>query len=279
MIKKLKKNYNNNGYIILKNFFPKKLLEEIQDTIFKVSLKFFDETNKKNMNNIYDKKFHQALFDLRKKKQKEFGALFDTINNSAIISKIVGQEKLLKLVSQLNDLPTSLLSYNGAKIRLDCPDDNRNNLSWHQDRSYYYQNEDGNKGLVCWIPLNNVLKKMGSLVLCEKSHKIGFLNSKLLTKKNHSPIYYVPKKYSKKYRNKYCSLKERDLLIFKKHLIHRSGFNSSNLTRFSLQIRFHDLSEKNYLCFKRLYVYNVDQMKKMKSIRKDLNYIPENYPR
>ena len=277
MIKKLLKNYNKNGYIILKNFFQEKLLKEIQDTIFRVSFEFFDETIKKNIGNIYNKNFHKALIDLRDKKPKQFGALFDTINNSAIISKIVGQEKLLKLVSQLNNVPTSLLSYNGAKIRLDCPDDNRNNLSWHQDRSYYYQNEDGDKGSVCWIPLTNVSKKMGSLILCEKSHKIGFLNSKLITKKNHSPIYLVPNEYSKKYKNKHSSLREQDLLIFKKNLIHRSGFNSSNLLRFSLQIRFHDLSEKNYLCFKRLYVYNVDQIKKMKSIRKDLNYIPKNY--
>lgn len=279
MTKKIINNFNKKGFFIYKNFFDKKLLKEMQESIFNVSLKFIDIESKDKIKNIHDIKFHKALHKLRKKNPKDFGALFDSINNSVVVSKIVSQKNLLNLVSKLTNLPISLISYNGSKIRMDCFRDKRNILAWHQDRSYYYQNEDGNKGLVCWIPLTDVAKTRGALVLCENSHKGGFIMSKYINKNNLSPQFLVSESVVKKYKKKTCALKERDLLIFKKTTIHRSGINTSNLFRFSLQIRFHDLSDKNYLSFKRLYVYDEYLIKKMKSVRKDLAYLSSNYPR
>ena len=170
-----------------------------------------------------------------------------------------------------------------ANLRLipmsDKSQDEKNILTWHQDRSYYYQNEDGNIGLVCWIPLTDVSKTNGALVLCENSHECGWVKPKYIKKNNRSPQFLVPGNLTKKYKKKICTLKERDLLVFKKTIIHRSGINTSNLFRFSLQIRFHDLSDNNYLSFKRLTVYDEYLIKKMRSIRKDLAYLPANYPK
>ena len=56
---------------------------------------------KPKIKNIHDIKFHKALLKLRKKNPKDFGAVFDSINNSVVIPKFVTQKKLTNLVSKL----------------------------------------------------------------------------------------------------------------------------------------------------------------------------------
>ena len=130
MIEAIKNNFSKKGFLISKNFFDKKLLKEIQETIFNVSLKFIDSDLKPKIKNIHDIKFHKALHELRKKNPKDFGAVFDSINNSVVIPKFVTQKKLTNLVSKLTNLPISSISYNGSKIRMDCSQDEKNILTY-----------------------------------------------------------------------------------------------------------------------------------------------------
>ena len=48
-------------------------------------------------------------------------------------------------------------------IRLDPPNDDRNTLAWHQDSSYYRQNNSGKNGLVVWSPIIKLEKKYGNI--------------------------------------------------------------------------------------------------------------------
>ena len=63
-------------------------------------------------------------------------------------------------------------------IRLDPPNDDRNTLAWHQDSSYYRQNNSGKNGLVVWSPIIKLEKNMGTLEFIKDSFKIGTLNIK-----------------------------------------------------------------------------------------------------
>ena len=160
------------------------------------------------------------------------------------------------------------MSFNGENIRMDMPNDRLHSLSWHQDRSYYMQNYDGNKGLVCWIPLMNIKKSLGPLQICSRSHIDGFINNFKSYRKNNSS---TQKKIeiNKKYKIINSTVKEGDALFLSKNTIHASGKNISNLIRFSLQVRIHDLMDENYLSFRYKIIYNESDIKEMK--KKGLN--------
>jgi|TARA_B100001964_G_scaffold176693_1_gene194684 ectoine hydroxylase-related dioxygenase (phytanoyl-CoA dioxygenase family) len=149
-------------------------------------------------------------------------------------------------------------------MRMDIPHCKFHNLDWHQDRSYYFQNRDGNKGLVCWIPLMNVNKKLGPLKIYEKSHKDGFIrNYKKSRKKNSSTQRKI--KINKKYKLINKEAKEGDVIFLSKNTIHASGQNITNLLRFSLQVRIHDLMDIDYLSFRHKIIYNESDIKIMKN--------------
>ena len=77
-------------------------------------------------------------------------------------------------------------------IRLDAPKDNRNALEWHQDSSYYRQNESGKNGVVVWSPLiQDITLEMGPLEFLRRSQNIGTL----MTPKKKVKMNYSPEKY------------------------------------------------------------------------------------
>ena len=157
------------------------------------------------------------------------------------------------------------ISINGENIRMDIPHDKLHKLDWHQDRSYYFQNRDGNKGLVIWIPLINITNKIGPMKVCEKSHKLGFISNyqkKLSSKKSSTQRIVDFDRQNFKIIN--LNVNCGDVILMSKNTIHASGKNISNLTRFSLQIRAHDLMDPDYLSFRHKIYYNLNDIKQMK---------------
>lgn len=65
---------------------------------------------------------------------------------------------------------------------------------------------------------------------------------------------------------KFLSLKVNcgDVILLNKNTIHASGKNISNLIRFSLQIRVHDLMDPDYLSFRYKIFYNQNDIKLLK---------------
>ena len=209
--------------------------------------------------------FHKYLIKLKKKKPKRFGSFYDSIQKSLEIYSIMTDEKLISEVNSITKLKKENLSINGENIRIDLPNDKLHSLNWHQDRSYYFQNRDGNKGLVLWIPLINITKKIGPLKAYAKSHKLGFVSNyqKKISNRQSSTQRIVS--FDKK-NFKFLSLKVNcgDVILLNKNTIHASGKNISNLIRFSLQIRVHDLMDPDYLSFRYKIFYNQNDIKLLK---------------
>ena len=241
--------FENNGYIILKKIISKKKISQIQKVIFNRS-KFYLNNNKgfKSFNDI---NFHKDLIKLKIKNPKRFGSFYDSIQKSLEIYSIMTDEKLISEISSITKLKKENLSINGENIRIDIPNDKLHSLNWHQDRSYYFQNRDGNKGLVLWIPLINITKKIGPLKACAKSHKLGFIsNYRKKISNRQSSIQRIVSFNEKNFKVLNLNVNCGDAILLNKNTIHASGKNISNLIRFSLQIRVHDLMDPDYLSFR-----------------------------
>ncbi len=268
LITKSKQNfYNKNGFVLVKNLLNKSNIKKLQKTILNRSKNYLKD--KKNFRSIYDKQFHSELIRLKKVEPKKFGSLYDSIQRSLQLYSIICEKSLIKNICNLTKLKKENISFNGENIRMDLPNDKLHHLEWHQDRSYYFQNRDGNKGIVCWIPLIDLDKKNGPLQVCVASHKDGFIANYKKFRKNKKSSFQRKVKKKNTFKVFSQSLKEGDVLFMNKNTIHASGKNTSRFIRFSLQVRVHDLMDPDYLSFRYKILYNQTDIESM--IKKGIN--------
>ncbi len=142
--------YTANGYVIIKDVIPKKRINSLLENIFKLYCKHSNDFESfKGIDNPWETKiFHKKLIELRKTKPKEFGAIYDSLKTSLSLTQLVTDDKVVENIASLLKIKVSDLSISEPMCRQDVPDDNRNALNWHQERSFFPQNRDGMNGLV-----------------------------------------------------------------------------------------------------------------------------------
>ena len=83
--------------------------------------------------------------------------------------------------------------------------------------------------------------------LCKKSHKDGLLKQSWNEPKNRNPQILVDEEVVNRFEQIKIPMEVGDFLFFDKHLVHRSGYNSTkNEIRFSLVNMWNDCSHSDY---------------------------------
>ena len=119
-------------------------------------------------------------------------------------------------------------------VRVDMPNDPNYRFHTHQD---YPFNKGSLNSLVIWIPLQSTDISEGCLMVAPKSHK-----KKTIFKTDKHLIIQDDNKF--KFVHIPCKLGE--CLVFSQYLVHRSGHNTSDSIRFSVQLRVNDLCCNDY---------------------------------
>ena len=271
--------YADNGYVIIKDVIKKKRLDSLLENIFKLYCKYSDNLGGFEVEDRpwETEMFHEKLIELRKTKPDEFGAIYDSLKTSLSLTQLVTDDKVVENVASLLKIKVSDLSVSEPMCRLDVPDDNRNALNWHQERSFFPQNRDGKNGLVCWIPLIDVTEEMGAIHISPKSHFEGQL--KLTSNKKENSSYTtqipVPEKFIEKYDDVVVPINAGDAVFFNMLLFHRSGQNVSNQIRFAVQGRFHTSTTDDFIPFDLINYYNPYIKEKLEK-KYDCSDIPNN---
>lgn len=238
---KIKKNFEKNGYVVIKNFFSKKILLNAKKEIFfcsknlmnnkkkiKFSIKNFDFFVKKSLKN--SPKFSSKFYDISKK----FLSMHDFVFNRKIIT-------LAKFLLKTQNVGILNKAYG---YRMDKPNDKKFLTQLHQD---YIQNLGAPEGLVFYNSLKNVKNINGPVVIYEGSHKLGLLNAKISQSKiskSRSYILDISKSDLKKFKKVKLLIKEGDLAVFDFLLLHHSSFNHSKDIRWSIVSRFFNFNSK-----------------------------------
>ena len=220
--------YQKNGYLIKRNF----LSQKIRNNFFKSFLEICFNYGKKyfKINNIKDwdsPSFNNGLINLRKKNPKVFSKIYDVVQVTAAINKIVYFGKLNIISSKLLKIKKDTACEIASILRMDPPFDNKNSLGWHEEGCY---NNRINDSVVTWCPMVNVNEINGTMDIILNSHK-----SKKIVKSKYS------KKIISKYKIKSMKLKAGDILIMDSKIVHKSGSNSSKKLRFTLSCRWNKL--------------------------------------
>ena len=271
--------YNKNGYAILKNIVPPPRIDALLENIYKLYRKYstdyeLDESEDPWKSEI----FHKKLIEFRKKDSKLFGAIYDSLKTSLTLTQLVSDDVIVNNVAKFLNVDPSDVSISEPMCRLDVPNDKRNALEWHQERSFFPQNRDGLHSLVCWIPLTSVTEEMGAIHISPESHTGGLITSAQNEKKSELSTRQisVPEEHVKKYEDLVVPVDVGDVVFFNMLLYHRSGVNISDKVRFAVQSRFHTATADDFIPFELVNYYNPDIKQKLIEKNYDCSDIPNN---
>ena len=271
--------YNKNGYAILRNIVPPPRIDALLENIYKLYRKYstdyeLDESEDPWKSEI----FHKKLIEFRKKDSKLFGAIYDSLKTSLTLTQLVSDDVIVDNVAKFLCVESSDVSISEPMCRLDVPNDKRNALEWHQERSFFPQNRDGLHSLVCWIPLTSVTEEMGAIHISPESHTGGLITSAQNEKKSELSTRQisVPEEHVKKYEDLVVPVDVGDVVFFNMLLYHRSGVNISDKVRFAVQSRFHTATADDFIPFELVNYYNPDIKQKLIEKNYDCSDIPNN---
>ena len=271
--------YTKNGFAIVKNIVPAQRINSLLENIFNLFCKYStDYQELKNMEKPWNTElFHKKLIEFRQKDPESFGAIYDSLKTSLTLTQLVTDNKVVDFVAKFLKIKPSDLSISEPMCRLDVPNDKRNTLDWHQERSFFPQNRNGLNGLVCWIPLTDITEEMGPMHISPRSHAEGQLKLLNRTKKNTSYTTQipVPEEFVSKYEDLVVRANAGDAVFFNMLLFHRSGQNISNKIRLATQGRFHTSTADDFIPFDLINYYNPFVKQKLEK-KYDCSDIPNN---
>lgn len=218
--------YENEGYLIKRNFFEIDLIRKIYTEVF--------EENDNVKNNLlkhlkqgFISKNDIAIENNKIKYLKNPQNYFNTVN-------LLIQSSLLNLVYELMDENVYV-----DTIEMHQKFPGASETPPHQD-NFYFCLEKG-KSLTAYIPLNNQSSENGSLAVVPGSHKFdidhtgssvtGFSSGIELTEQQKNKIDHY-------------ELKAGDLSLHHCNIIHLAPANSSNVPRLNIAIRIKSFTDK-----------------------------------
>jgi len=229
------------GYIILKNFFDKEYiinLREKAENIFQIQFDRFgySEDFQSNMIRLFNE--HESVF----------------INCGKIIQagllelyKLPVEEKLINKIKELgiefpNLCTRPVLFFNHPQL---AKEEVYYKTPPHQDWSSM---ESSMNSLVVWVPLVDVNKDNGSIIIWPGTHKLGPLPFN--TTGGFAQVIVEGEGLQPE-------LEIGDIAIFSTLLVHASGDILNNTIRWSCHYRYTDMLEQNYIerDFPNPYIY------------------------
>lgn len=229
------------GYVILKNFFEKDYIYALRkkaETIFEIQFDRFG----------YNEDFQSNMVRLFKEHENVFINCGKIIQSGLLeLYKLPLEDKLVYKLKELgikfpNLCTRPVLFFNHPKL---AKEEIYYKTPPHQDWSSM---ESSLNSLVVWVPLVDVNKENGSILIWPGSHKLGALpfdSSGGFAKVEVKGDFIQPE------------LKIGDIVIFSTLLIHGSGDILNDTIRWSCHYRYTDMLDQDYIerNFPNPYIY------------------------
>jgi phytanoyl-CoA hydroxylase len=210
--------FNENGFLLIKNFLDKKSCEIIKD-VAEVHLKHKIEPIESEFEYIgIDKEeFKKSVRRLRQVYDRDivFKRWMENPKIYPILKDILNEEPIL-VTAHHNSIMTKLSKTSTQTC-------------WHRDSRYW--SYDGKNLVSVWLALDKENSENGVLEFIPKSHKIEFpkesFDEKSFFRSDYEPNQkYIDKKVS-------FELNAGDIVLFHSELLHRANANMSNKDKIS----------------------------------------------
>jgi phytanoyl-CoA hydroxylase len=229
------------GYLILKNFFDKNYIKNLRKSAERIFQIQFDRFG-------YDGEFKDNMIKLFNEHESIFINCGKIIQSGLIeLYKLPVEEKLISTIKNLGiELPNlctrPVLFFNHPKL---AKEEVYYKTPPHQDWSSMLSSMDS---LVVWVPLVDVNKENGSILIWPETHKLGpqpynTIGGFASVKTEGEPIQ--------------LEMETGDIAIFSTLLIHSSGDILNDTIRWSCHYRFTNMLETDFIerGFPNPYIY------------------------
>jgi len=239
----MKDKYFDNGYLLLKDFLDKEIIEKILQDAKSIFQLQFDYLN-------LDSNFNENLKTLFKNHFQVFIDCGKQIQHLISLHKLSLDDKILTLINSLgiekpNISTRPVLYFNHPDL---AKEKSYHTVDAHQDWRSMQSSLDS---LVIWVPLTNIDKSLGALQIIPKSHLFGLKTNEVVNGFGMVDTDIYDDEFID------VEVKQGDILVFSSFLIHRSGNNSSGQPRWSCHFRYNNLKESTFIKrgFPHNYIY------------------------
>lgn len=247
-IEDIKKCFDTNGAVIIKNLLPKNIIEDFKTMIIdllktKMNQLSIDYSNCKNIDEYYDTLLANSEFEPIK--------LIVAIKESINFYTLACNEKINHLVKQLINAQHLHINHDISQFRIDSPDNNRF-FRWHQEYPY---NLCSLSTITLWAPLTSITEELGRLKVILGSHKevlpVDFYEKNVSSRKGKGNTVYALNNLTEEELDEKSievdDLQPTDMLFIHSCVLHRSGRNLSNRSRWVFNSRVGDLADKELI--------------------------------
>ena len=245
--------------ILYRNKISKKQIDEVFEVMVNLFKFYFPNIfkwlPKKISAKIWNKDiFHRSILQARKKSKIKFGKVYDTIQLSYPLKKLMTSDNLMRTINKYSSLKEQNFICFNSLVRFDPPFDNRNTVDWHYDLYPNSLTIDPVNGLTVVVAFHDTKIVHGAPIFLLNSSKSDIKMFLKKGKNNKSDKYLLNKKTLNKYKRKIFEIKSGDILVFPMKTIHKSGENISNKVRISGLFRYYPISKKGFTSLKETYV-------------------------
>lgn len=241
LVTRLKSQLNDDGYIIIKNFFDKEYINTLKEkakNVFEIQFKKFG----------YTEDFKKNMIKLFKENESVFINCGKIIQTGLIeLYKLPIEDKIIDLIKDLgltfpNLCTRPVLFFNHPKL---AKEEFYYKTPPHQD---WLSMESSSDSLVLWVPLVDVNKENGSILIWPKTHKQGPLPFKTIGGFASVETFGEPIQ---------PELEVGDIAIFSTFLVHSSGDITNDTIRWSCHFRYTNMMDNDFINrgFPNPYIY------------------------
>ncbi|WMO14137.1 phytanoyl-CoA dioxygenase family protein [Pseudoalteromonas piscicida] len=240
--------YRDLGIVIVKNAVPKELIEEVEN-----KLRQFFESVLKQHGIEFD--LGMSLDDIHSLVERSLAPerskyLLTIGKDLPVFKKLISSDFVMRWVYALLGTENIQSADDSNVLRIDRPNSEVTNLPWHQDYPY---NMLSLNAITAWIPILPVERDMGRMrVVIPKSELLPVEYNHQIKKQFHNSRYIKLKNLDtleKQLEDSSIELQEvspGDMVLFDALLLHRSGANCSEKSRWVATARYGSLDD-NFL--------------------------------
>ena len=240
--------FHHDGVLIIDSFYDLKTeIEPIQDFIYKIISTLIYKYNLPIQQLPFTpENFDSGYQELIYYDRKIGGEIYDAVKQIPAFIRLIASSRHDELMCQLRQTNLPGVASGGSGIRIDNPREEKYRAPWHQDYPAQFRSLDG---LVFWSSLVPLTQELGPVEFCLKSHVNGLIPvyTKDIKNPDKSGAYALTIEDEEKLVSSYERIapltKPGDLIIIDFLTLHRSGWNISQRSRWSMQMRYFNFVE------------------------------------
>lgn len=172
------------------------------------------------------------------------GEVYDAVKQIPSFMRLVSHPLNEQLMRELRPACVPGLAAGGHGIRIDNPGEDRFRALWHQEYPAQLRSLDG---IVFWSPLVPITSEIGPVVVCTGSHRDGPVPVRITTEGERQGAYALvlddESERVTRYPHAAPLTRPGDLILLDFLLLHASGHNRAQRSRWSMQFRYFNFAD------------------------------------